>query len=122
MSCQLSNVKYVIKSVVNSSSCACYQVVLFWDIRPPVGKTTEGGKGAAGGASGAGGSGTMSSGSVITTSVGGGGGGGDKGKPETPIQSRDAADANPFKHLDLTWKPSLKVNIYVDTHIHNYHS
>ena len=54
----------------------------------------------------------MSSGSVITTSVGGGGGGGsgDKGKPETPIQSRDA-DANPFKHLDLTWKPLLKVTL-----------
>ena len=88
-------------------------MVLFWDIRPPVGKATEGGKGAAGGAAGTGGSGTMSSGSVITTSVGGGGGG-DKGKPETPIQSRDAADANPFKHLDLTWKPLLKVIINCD--------
>ena len=83
-------------------SCASDQVVLFWDIRPPVGKTAEGGKNAAGGATGGG---TMSSGSVITTSVGGGGG--DK-KPETPIQ-KDAADGNPFKHLDLTWKPLLKV-------------
>ena len=32
------------------------------------------------------------------------------GKPETPIQSRDS-EANPFKHLDLTWKPLLKVTL-----------
>ena len=62
-------------------SCASDQVVLFWDIRPPVGKTAEGGKNAAGGGgSGAGGGGTMSSGSVITTSVGGSG---DKGESES---------------------------------------